>query len=374
MKRRDILAICLYGNLLCVQGFCVERYLNEYNTPNLLCKRKQKMPSTIHYSSAFFEDNEINWGDDDDEDDDDDVLLSSSSVEISSRNMEDIDDMDDSYYEQLFKQVELKVNDEHIDEEVIIEEEEQVEQESYNYKLDVAYRKRFQKESVERRKQTSKRTRRKRLEDRAALLALRALRESMKFETAYASMSRDGTRVHEESPVYFYPVPTLSQSASVNFRRAGESDMDILALEKKLYGQRFRKALNIYTRLLQRIEDMQVEAKQKASEIIMDEMAHRAAHQSLNFTKDEGTHASKVASESSLCHFRMRWIAHLSLYEGTRKMSGPLPNSVWKKLPTADLVSILYIRGNVGGRGRLPRSREKVVKRLEESLFQYPLF
>jgi hypothetical protein len=196
----------------------------------------------------------------------------------------------------------------------------------------------------------------------------------MKFETAYASTSEDGTRSHDECPVYFYPVPTLSQSASINFRRAGESDMDILALEKKLYGQRFRKALNIYTRLLQRIEDMQVEAKQKASEIIMDEMAHRAAHRSLNFIKDEGTHASKVASQSALCHFRMKWIAHLSLYEGTRKMSGPLPNSVWKNLPTADLVSILYIRGNVGGRGRLPQSREKVVKRLEESLFQYPLF
>jgi hypothetical protein len=199
-------------------------------------------------------------------------------------------------------------------------------------------------------------------------LALRALRQTIKIETA------DGILPHKECQLYSYPVPTLSQSASLNFRRAGENDMEILALEKKLYGQRFRKAFNLYVRLLQRIEDIKLEAKKKATEMIMDEMAQKAARQSLHFpTDDDSSHASTVASLSAFSHFRLRWIAHLSLYEGTRKMSGPLPSD-WKNLPTADLVSILYIRGNIGGRGRLPQTREKVVKKLEESLFHLSLF
>lgn len=369
MKPGGFFAILLYGNLFRVQGF----------TLNMVCKRKQKIPSIILSSSAFFEDNAIIWGDDDDDDDGDlDILLSSSSEEISSLQIEEMDDMDDSYYEQLFKQVDLEENDEDIDEEVITEEKEQMEETIlYPNPVDVAYIRRFRTESVERRKQKSKQIRQKRLEDRAALLALRALRQSIKIETASASMSEDGTLSHQKFPIYSYPVvPTLSQSASVNYRRAGESDTDILALEKKLYGQRFRKAFNLYTRLLKRIEDIKLESKQKAKEMIMDEMAQKAARQSLNLTEDESYHASSVVSNSAFNHFRLRWIALLSLYEGTRKMSDTslLEYSVWKNLPTADLVSILYIRGNIGGRGRLPRSREKVVKKLEESLFRFPLF
>lgn len=375
MKRRYYQAIFLYATAPYVHGFCMERYQNKYTSANLVFTRKQEIQSVIRYSSAFFEDNEITWGDDDDDDDDEyDIFLSSSSKEISSHKIEEIDDTDDSYYEHLFEKVELEVNDDHIDKEVIIEKEEQIEEKTYKKEVDVTFWGRAQKELVERKKETSKKKRRKRLETRAALLALRALRQTIKIETSYASISADEILPHKECQLYSYPVPTLSQSASLNFRRAGENDIEILALEKKLYGHRFRKAFNLYVRLLQRIEDIKLEAKKKATEMIMDEMAQKAARQSLHLsTVDDSSHASEVASLSAFSHFRLRWIAHLSLYEGTRKISGPLPSD-WKNLPTTDLVSILYIRGNIGGRGRLPQTREKVVKKLEESLFHLSLF
>ena len=71
------------------------------------------------------------------------------------------------------------------------------------------------------------------------------------------------------------PFPSLSQSSTRNYKRRGDDiylqdNEHQLKLEQKLYGKRFKVAQQLYIRLLTTLDEMRLEAKEMASDLIAD--------------------------------------------------------------------------------------------------------
>lgn len=348
-------------------------------------------------TNAFFEDNEIIWGDDEDDDDGDlDILLSAkypSNVKMKNENfmnieLEDLDDTNDSYYENLFSQADTTTPKYDSNQDVVIYKEDTQETFEAKYMYDNNKmlkhdRNHLQKEMNSMRAKQSQKKRLKRLEERASLLALRALRQTMATETVARSPKPD--LVLNKTHRYLHPIPTFSHSASINYRKTDESDIDVLDFEKKLFGQRFQNAYGVYFRLLKTLDEVKCEAKEDAKERIMEHVEKQASRHISDSSEDPDLQDDEATVHSIRSHLRLRSIVTLSLHESKQfpseevqiygfdeKTKSIQTLTSWKSLQTSDLVYILNIRGNMK-RGRSPTDRFKVIRKLEESL-RLPLF
>ena len=151
----------------------------------------------------------------------------------------------------------------------------------------------LQNESKLKRKQQRQMKRQFQLEERATFLALRALRRQSTFHSTSTAIE---TVLNTSSQITSFPtnagirttkttkstnvatttpLPTLSFSATRNYKRREDyvnDDHNLLEIEQKLYGQRFKKAYNVYYRLLQTLEEMRVESKQRAKDYLLDKV------------------------------------------------------------------------------------------------------
>jgi len=327
--------------------------------------------------------------------------------------------------------------------------------------------------SIHKRKLTRRNTQRKHLQDRATFLALRALRMQSQSQSQILDLSTNGAAsgnvngnydVHVDAMTstststsiistsksmnhitqqYARPFPSLSQSSTRNYKRRGDDiylqdNEHQLKLEQKLYGKRFKVAQQLYIRLLTTLDEMRLEAKEMASDLIADFIEEDvrlmivkeveeeqelalvgAGNGSGSGVKESVSYSSRLSSTStSTANFnssssfrsqrsedalrlnqkqqvRMSDILILSLNghhifatdsdsddsEENEDLSDagdaggdtPLPHVDLNKVETKDLVAALRVRGNVKRRGRLPKSRSKVLEQLRQSYAQ-PLF
>ena len=294
------------------------------------------------------------------------------------------------------------------------------------------------------------------MEERAMFLALRALRQQSKMFTTinlYQSMTsipmtddHINTESNWSTPTKALPKskdinisidsflddktipsPTLSYSSTRNYKRQDDyprekrkrknnddvdddnDDANIIDIEKRLYGNRYKNAFGVYLRLLQVLDEIRVEAKHQASEYLLDQMEQSfevsQAHNSDNFP-------SAVSSSNTMSYTniqntikmkkqnqeRIKVIIALSLF---RRHDDGYNNSVQhtntasssallmqnqqqqqqkvmkliqekhdlENISIQDLIYILQIRGNVKRRGRIPRSRQKLVELLTLSFW-----
>ncbi len=272
--------------------------------------------------STLFDDADLDWDNDDDEDDFDIQINSifdgykdpnkghedgaQSGKQPPKINLNDLDDTDEDYYEQLFLQQSLEMGEEEKSKVVVIKEEISSDPVgaavenlsiSIDYEKTIALRKEWKEkihqmrnESVQTRKLRRKSNRRMKLEERASFLALRALRmqtmpleepalllldnysnrEEKKKETTRGS----GVVVRKRRPrTPPPPIPTMSLSSSRNYKRKeDEMDEHEMLLEQKLFGKRFKDAKKVYIRLLEFVEERRSESTSLASELIADRM------------------------------------------------------------------------------------------------------
>jgi hypothetical protein len=346
--------------------------------------------------STLFDDNDLDW-DADDDGDDFDIQLNSifestqepnKGNEDNSQNVEpvdlnELDDTDETYYEQLFLQQSLGVEQKRKAEQISGRSTQQENTsellgELQDYEKMVVLRKEWKEkvsqmrnESIQTRKLRRKSIKRNNLEERASFLALRALRmQTMPLE--------------ESSPnkVFPSPIPTLSISSSRNYKRKeDEMDKREVLLERKLYGKRFKDAKKVYIRLLEFVEEKRSESTAMASELIADRLEKEFSFSlSLSGDTNDGTlveesrtkYADEVTKMNESQQMLMTTLVHLSV-NGKSALDSKSDTLNLGAIDTEDLCSILKIRGNAKRRGRLPKGRTKVLEYLLES-FSRPLF
>ena len=376
----------------------------------LLQMKSRKRP---HLHSTPFDDDDLDWGVDDDEDELD-IQVNSLFDKREEKGFDNdgkavditaLDDTDEAYYEQLYlqqssvleqKNMDVKSEEEVLQVEEIIKNDETGSNEEMKdrYEKMVTLRKEWKEkvhqmrnESIQTRKLRRKSVKRNNLEERASLLALRALRlQTVPIETL---VSR-GREIE-------FPVPTLSISSSRNYKRRGEMvDENEIKLEQKLYGKRFKTARDVYTRLLEVLEEMRLESMAIASEFIADCMEEEVSVEVRVLAGAGGDNEIEADIIGTRCHKtkrmdevakmneiqqkRMKTVVHLSL-NGPQVLKKNKENSSTSTInivslqdvDTVDLQSILRIRGNIKRRGRLPKTRTKVLEHLNDS-FSQPLF
>ena len=415
--------------------------------------------STLLYSTLFDDDDDLDWDTDDDEEELDLQLTSifdpahnidnspngnenesdndnKKEGDIEIINLDELDDTDEDYYEQLFLQQSLKAqqNDEgmknnkesttvdisrdkdHTDEEM------EVEAKVKSYEMMITLRKewkekvsRMRNESVQTRKLRRKSIKRKNLEERASFLALRALRmQTMPLGLDLDESSSSSTSSLPNKKVILSPTPTLSISSSWNYKRKGDAiDENESKLEQRLYGKRFKDAKKLYTRLLETVEEIRIESTAIASEMIEERLQKEISTSTSTSTSlsmsggrgtndDTGTRGNMNRAPQQLFHaprtdvldevtlmnriqqLRLNTLVHLSInghsilnendkFQAETDAETDTATLELHDISLEDLNSILRIRGNIGRRGRLPKQRSKVLHLLMES-FSQPLF
>mmetsp|Transcript_25806 Transcript_25806/g.29960 ORF Transcript_25806/g.29960 Transcript_25806/m.29960 type:complete len:533 (+) Transcript_25806:165-1763(+) len=418
-------------------------------------KSRKYTKTILHSSIFFDDDSDINWDDDDDDDDDDinfDVKHQGRTVDneensnsIATLNDQDDDfedDTDESYYDNLFKQQSnlISTKDENEKEKILsplssmsddyedehehahenetennnqkyseeinntIEEHEKESMYTPQQKAEIQYQqmKQLEKEfrmtqiaiqtkHVQKRKQSREQRRKLLLEERAMLLALRALRQQSLYTTEiHQNIENDLVSMSSvsvsASAVPHQPSPTLSLSSKRNYKRRDDFVDNLeLKLEQRLYGSRFKVAFNLYLRLLETIDEIQNEGKARATDYITDKVAMSAQKAVLgeNRESDYDTERMGEVSTVEMGRFqqdRMSTIIALSLYGGfgsKRKQNTFCEENIYQSLneifdvdliSTKDLVSILRIRGKYKRRGKVPQTRAKVLEHLTMSL------
>ncbi len=308
-------------------------------------------------------------------------------------------------------------------------------------------------ESIQNRKQQRQKLKRQQMEERATFLALRALRlqslppdidpslhisptstlftDNESTRTAGSTIPSTSSEEEEKENksrikkskyhqhTFLMPTPPLSLSASRNYKRRddyammnnGSSNDDdddnyrLIKMEQKLYGKRFKASQRVYIRLLETLEDMRLEAKTMASDLIADRVEEEVAMSmsvGAGINRGGGRGSSicykQRAEEVEMLHLRqqvrMSTVVTLSLNgnyifakydDGDDNNSNDDDGHDWNShhrnlphididdVPTQDLAAILRIRGNVKRRGRLPKARSKVLEQMQES-YTVPLF
>lgn len=384
----------------------------------------KNVPSIAMFSPIFLDDqddDELIWDveDDDEYDDDDkfDVKFESSIYEedseirqkkIQNRDdiqarvavpvgmADDVDDTDDSYYEQLFlQQSRLSLNkgkgasgqqrtirakglqeSKQTFQKNVGNVDQQIPNSRLTYKEVVSLRKdwkekirQMRNEAVATRKNARQGQKHLQMEERSSLLALKALRLQSMMQHEQLS-SKKGVK----------PIDAIPISTTKNYKEMKDKmNNPIIRLEQKMYGKRFKTAQKVYFRLLEVLEAMTVEAKRKASEMIANRLQEQVAMDSMEHLTDSN-HDKKNESHDTNSIFlenvtkmnarqklRMHRIAYLSLN------GGEVERLTLSDIDTEDLRAILRIRGNIKRRGRMPKERNKVIEQLEES-FASPLF
>ncbi len=354
--------------------------------------------------------------------------MSTSTSSLKSKNDNFIeDDTDETYYEQLFmKQAGLTLSQEEDDEDVDDDELDELNEDSSyedHEKREMLHResiqnaeeyyqsmrqlkkefnsKRYQLQNQSKFKRNRDReiVKRTRLEERAMFLALRALRRQNSFHyypTTIDSLnndSTDGTNIQKQgldeerqsskSPfaINTIPLPTLSFSSTRNYKcREDYVNEDIVQIEKRLYGNRFKNAYNIYVRLLETLDEIKLDSKRKAQDYLLDKI-ERSVHSNDAMIPVQSD-VDRTMEINMRQKERMNIIISLSLYgihqnnNHVHKRSNPKNSQEEKILKSInaqfnldsidiqDLESILRIRGNVKRRGRLPKSRDKIMEQL----------
>lgn len=329
-------------------------------------------------------------------------------------DLNDLDDTDESYYEQLFLLQNLSDADKDDDdvEEEEDEEENQTQKQpqtrnqnknqtngieieqkfnnhNYEYKQRMAQRKEWKEkvhqmrnESIQTRKFQRQSYKRGQLEERASFLALRALR--LQSTLLHEHEHDNDVQQEDKKQKQKQPVPSLSISSMRNYKRKGdELDGNEIKLEQKLYGKRFKNAQSVYIRLFEVLEDMRMESVKMASEMIADRVEEEAivsvgggggdTYSSISSSSSRrmsSRFADDVTKMNEIGQSRMNTVVHLSL-NGRKK--DVIELSILDSVDTDDLLTILRIRGNVRRRGRTPKTRSKVLEYVEES-FAQPLF
>ncbi|GFH53918.1 predicted protein [Chaetoceros tenuissimus] len=380
------------------QGWCFEKRLNSYRTTKTVSRLK----------STLFDDDELDW-DAEDDDDEFDIQINSifdkkqkdqskqimdDSQSLQKVEFDDIeDDTDDSYYEQLFLQQNMSPNlsQEDKDEEIQREKDDKLKQEKEEEEkrqqqmilFEQEWRERvhqMRNDIVQTRKLKRLEYKRSQLEERASLLALRALREQSvalqdfnRVDTTNESNSHEKIRKKLKNQKLVHP--TLSLASMRNYKRRDDVDLseNELRLEQKLYGRRFKSAQSVYIRLLEALEDMRIESTRVASDMIADRVEEEAYIALASSDKSKSTVMSsksfveQVTKMNQFQKQRMKTVVQLSLNgidDGNQDLA---------QVETEILLMILRVRGNVKKRGRYPKTRSKILEHLKESFFK-PLF
>eukprot|EP00979_Chaetoceros_neogracilis_P014023 scaffold4314_cov222-Chaetoceros_neogracile.AAC.2 len=373
---------------------------------------------SILYSISF-DDDELDW---DDEDDDDEFDMQHDSIHNNNptslakfdvkedakdtivMGLDELDDTDESYYEQLFllqnvsqggTKGSILDNDDDDDDDdrsdvkegqdKIVDTSKEEKSQKMKYEQTMALRKEWKEkvhqmrnESIQTRKFKRQRQRRSKLEERASLLALRALR--------LQSISYHENEVDDEEKK-LKPVPSLSISSISNYKRKGdELNGNEIRVQQKFYGKKFKIAQGVYIRLFEVLEEMRMESNKMASEMIADQVEEEVSVSlAVSVSVPVGVSDGKMKYISSSRGVTSRFVddvtkvneirkagmnrvVHLSLNGGEKDDELSL-----KDLNTEELRAILRIRGNARRRGRIPKTRSKVLEHLEES-FALPLF
>lgn len=382
-----------------IQGWRFEKSLNSYRTTKTASRLK----------STLFDDDELDW-DAEEDDDEFDIQINSifdkkeigqsskqgidDSQSLKKVEFDDIeDDTDDSYYEQLFLQQNMSPNpsQEDKDEEIQTKKDDKLKQEKEEEKkrqqqmllFEQEWRERvhqMRNDIVQTRKLKRLEYKRSQLEERASLLALRALREQNvalqdfnRLDTTNESNSHEKIQKKLKNQKLVHP--TLSLASMRNYKRKDDVYLseNELRLEQKLYGRRFKSAQSVYIRLLEVLEDMRIESTRVASDMIADRVEEEA---SVALASSEKTKSTVMTSKSfveqvtKMNQFqkqRMKTVVQLSLNgidDGNQDLA---------QVETEILLMILRVRGNVKKRGRYPKTRSKILEHLKES-FVKPLF
>ena len=380
------------------QGWCFEKSLNPCRTTKTASRLK----------STLFDDDELDW-DAEDDDDEFDIQINSifdkkqkdqpkqssdDSQSLQKVEFDDIeDDTDDSYYEQLFLQQNMSPNQsqEDKDEEIQTEKDDNLKKEKEEEEKRQQQMLLFEQEWKERvhqmrndivqtRKLKRLEYKRSQLEERASLLALRALREQSvalqdfnRLDTTNESNSHEKIQKKLKNQKLVHP--TLSLASMRNYKRKDDVYMSEteLRLEQKLYGRRFKSAQSVYIRLLEVLEDMRIESTRVASDMIADRVEEEASIALASSEKSKSTVMSsksfveQVTKMNQFQKQRMKTVVQLSLNgidDGNQDLA---------QVETEILLMILRVRGNVKKRGRYPKTRSKILEHLKES-FVKPLF
>jgi len=384
--------------------------------------------STALQSSIFFDDDDdLGWDEENDVENEFDVEYQGNAlgdisspgivqVEKKESNVENkstdlLDDTDDFYYEKLFEEQIHENSEEQIHETAqsdVADPENNHDERSLEEEAEQEYQLRqtaitdwrlhlqeFEQESLRFRQSNRIQKKRQRLQERASFLALRALRPQK------IVLNDDTKKYYCET----LPQPTLSLSSTRNYLRREDllQDTESVNLEQKLHGERYKNALGVYTRLLTSLDQMQMQSQMAAKDYIYEQVEREV--ESL-FYKEEKKETEKhiassmVGREESFDDLvknnrrhqaRMTTIISMSLHKDSNGMSKlhhneeremPMDHRMTKQLgfnaefdsiPTHDLQTVLRIRGNIKRRGRLPKSRRKILSQLQQS-FLTPLF
>jgi hypothetical protein len=183
------------------------------------------------------------------------------------------------------------------------------------------------------------------------------------------------------------PVPSLSISSISNYKRKGdELNENEIRVQQKFYGKKFKIAQGVYIRLFEVLEEMRMESNKMASEMIADQVEEEVSVslavsvsvpvgvsdvKMKHISSSRGVTSRFVDDVTKVNEIRkagMNRVVHLSLNGGEKDDELSLND-----LNTEELRAILRIRGNARRRGRIPKTRSKVLEHLEES-FALPLF
>ena len=352
--------------------------------------------------STLFDDEDIDWDAEEDADefeikyqsvfeenkDESNSGKGTETVKITTLN--ELDDTAEDYYEQLFLQQSLGLEEKTVANEEIIQEEvitsrnnEETSTESQErYEQMMVLRKEWKEkvhqmrnESIQARKIRRQSLKRKHIEERASFLALRALR----LQSLPVDQSSPKKKI-------IRPTPSLSISSLRNYKRRGdEIGAHEYKLEQKIYGKRFGAAKEVYVRLLEVLEEMRLESTKMASELIADRveedvavtiLANAGGGLEAEIMKTRKTKVvDEVATMNQVQQKRMRTVVNLSLNGENVLTNNSLAEDSTSinlnTVETEDLCSILWIRGNM--KRRLPKTRSKVLEQLKDS-YSRPLF
>jgi hypothetical protein len=359
---------------------------------------------------------ENNNDDDDDDDDGDNFLLQKpreAETEIIAEEVTVIQE------ESINKKHELEHEVEHEHAESIQnineyhEKMQQIKKDFNNKRIMLQNQSKFQ------RQQQREKIRRFQLEERAMFLALRALRQQSRMYAPTTTTQRtprrsrgrntntnDSIMEQEEQPSLYSTatttiLPTLSLSATRNYKRKEDIiNNELIEIEQRLYGHRFKKAYAVYVRLLETLNEMKNESKQRVTDYIFDKVEQSVQGQVGSEDQGRATAVVSTATTSTTAttminsgidesmymnqhqQERMSIITTLSLYRKPVLDSvASLPSSHTKEkilieiqkkydfdsISIQDLSSILRIRGNAKRRGRIPKTRQKVIQLLADS-------
>ena len=398
------------------------------------------------YSSLFYHDDDdnddvndddINW---DEEDEDEDDTNTNFNIQYQGRSILLEDDTDESYYENLFRQQAGNINnddgdDDNEDKTFQIQNENQSTKSELssltksikystknnnsnnnynNYNNKQIQRNTIQNQSKYKRKQKRKDVIQGRIEERAMFLALRLLRRQsttfLQSSTSYNNSSSSYSNTTTSSIQYddnhqyndnnnnnilintinTIPLPTISISSTIQYKTKEDNvNHDIITIEKKLYGNRYKVTYNVYLRLLETLHQIKNESKIKAREYIVDGIEGSILYdddnvkntmQELNLDRIQQSiemnsyQKERMKNIIQLSLFRIKQQAYNNSSSNNKQDKSTLSKeSIFNKvndiydldsMSLEDLSSILRIRGNVNRRGRLPKTRKKIMEQL----------